>query len=360
MVPEREWIDIPEMVGFNVTGRCNLKCAYCFQDGASGSPDPSYNEVADVLDQLNRMRVKEVLIEGGELLCAPFIERLLAKLKDCCFRSHLISNGTLVNQSIARMIKKSNASIGISVDGPTEESNRFRGAYAFHKAIDAINTLVREGVPTYVNCTVTNSNADLIGELVQLCSRLHVSGIVMQQLHCSGKASASFYEKNFITLSQLGRLKNLMPELKDRHRELHFVESEILDLINARDRYHSICEAGREYMPKKIFRCATGRRFCLILSNLDVVPCGIMEDFVCGNLSDRSLDDIWKHSEKLSDLRELSGTRVDRIVGCENCTYNPICDGGCRADMYNHSGDWLAPHIFCPYNRYAHYSSDYS
>jgi radical SAM protein with 4Fe4S-binding SPASM domain len=353
---EQNWLNVPEMVGFNVTSQCNLKCSYCFQNNESASSTLSYKEILGVINQLDLLGVREVLVEGGEIFVTPFFEPLLEELKNRSFKTHLISNGTLIDRRIASVVARCNVSIGISIDGPTEESNVFRGRGAFRKAMSGIKALITEGASTYVNCTLTRRNADLIPELVELCNELGVTGMVIQQLHCSGRANAAFYETEFVRFKQLSRIRDLIPQLKARNKSLHFVESEILDLINAPERYRVVCKPELEYLPKRIFRCATGRRFCLIQSNLDVVPCGIMGDFVCGNLSDQPLEEIWKNSERLCYLRELSEMRVDMIPGCDGCKYNPICDGGCRADMYNYCGDWLAPHMFCPYSSAARYT----
>ncbi len=347
---DRNWIDVPELVGFNITSRCNLKCSYCFEDvSRQVAEDASLDEVLSVLKQVDTLGVPEILLEGGEIFAAPFIEELLPKLRDYHFRTHIITNGTLMTEKTADAVADLNISIGVSIDGPTPEHNAFRGATAFHKAISTVELLVAKGATTYVNCTVTKSNANALGQLAELSHNLGVYGLVFQQLHCGGRADASFYKENYLALSQQQALKDLLPALRAKYPDIYFVESEVLDFLNVPERFTKVCNPEFVYKPKKVFRCAAGRRFCLIQSNLDVIPCGILGDFPCGNLRDQPFEDIWRHGEGFSFIRRISELRVDHIPGCKDCIHNPICDGGCRGDMFNYAGDWFATHIFCPF-----------
>lgn len=350
----RNWIDVPELVAFNVTSRCNLNCTYCFERvNSNQSQDASFGETISVLNQLDSFGVPEVLLEGGEIFAAPFIKELLSMLSDYNIRFHLITNGTLLTPKLADMISKIDLSVGVSLDGHTPELNLYRGGEKiFYKILSAIEMLVSRGVTTYVNCTVTRHNVDFIKQLIELCDELNVYGIVLQQLHCSGNADKMFYFTNFINYIQMKKAKDIYEKAKHEYPRMHIVNSELFDWIDVPERYLKVCNPDLEYKPKKIHRCAAGRRFCVITSNLDVIPCGILENFNCGNLREKSLKEIWNNSEGLNFIRRISEFRVDEISTCKDCIYNPICDGGCRGDMFNYIGDWLAPHIFCPYKNF--------
>jgi len=348
----KNWIDVPELVGFNVTSKCNLKCAYCFQNNSKHNiEDASLDEILMVLSQIDNIGVKEILLEGGEILALPFLKSLLQNLSIYNFKIHIITNGILLTKEIADTLSLLNISVGVSLDGPEPGYNTFRSTFAYDKAITAIKLLVEREIKTYVNCTITRINADKIEQLANLCDELKCSGLVLQQLHCSGNSSISFYNDNYLNLNQLCALKKLIPILRKKYINLEFVESEVLDFINVPGRYRKVCKPEIDYLPKKIFRCAAGRRFCLIKSNLDVIPCGILENYPCGNLRLKSFSEIWKNSPELSFIREISESRVDSIPVCSSCIYNPICDGGCRGDVYNYTNDWYSTHMFCPFKQ---------
>lgn len=350
---DKNWTDIPELVAFNVTARCNLRCKYCFEGLTKNPPEPSLEEVLGILNQLDEIGVPEILLEGGEIFAARFAKKLLSSLRNYRIKPHIISNGLLITEDIARELSELKISIGISLDGPAPEYNLYRGKKAFLKAVHAISLLVKNGVTVYVNCTVTQANIDLIPQLAELCHKLNVYGLVLQQLHCSGAADANFYHENLITLSQQQHLMNLLPDLQEKYPDLYFVESEVLDLINVPNRYKKVCKTDVDYWPKRIFRCAAGRRFCVIQADLEIIPCGILSNYRCGNLRHQTFSEIWQTSPQLQALRQLCEIRVDQIPGCGQCHYNPVCDGGCRGDVYNFSNNWLAQHPTCPLKREA-------
>lgn len=348
---QKNWSDVPELVAFNVTNKCNLRCTYCFQSQAGDhNQDASMGEIISVLDELNSLGVAEVLLEGGEIFVLPDIHEILFRLQKYKFRAHLITNGTLINDELAELLAETGVSIGVSLDGPTPAYNSHRGGKGvFYQALDAVKLLAAKEVPVYVNCTVTVENADVIEELIDLSARLGADGIVLQQLHCSGRADRNYYREHFLTLDQSLKLKKVFTEAKIHYPTMDFVESEIFDWVNIPDRFMNTCDPALRYKPMKLFRCAAGRKFCVIKSNLDVILCGILEEYSCGNLREKSFREIWSSSERLHFIRNLSEKRVDQIPGCKDCPYNPICDGGCRGDAFNYSGDWLAVHLCCPY-----------
>ncbi|MCO5383785.1 MAG: radical SAM protein [Methanosarcina barkeri] len=347
---KKNWLDAPDSVAFNVTNKCNLKCEYCFQNNNTKiSQEASFEEVISVLNQLDSLKVSDVLLEGGEIFASPFIEKLLCKLDNYKIKFHVITNGTLLTPELVDKISQTNLSIGVSLDGHTPELNSQRGGKeVYYKILSAIEMLVSRGITTYVNCTVTKNNADSLDQLIELCNKLNVHGIVFQRLHCSAKADKNYFYNNSISYSQLVGFNSIYERAKSKYPHIYFMECELFCFLDAPERYLKVCNPDFEYKPKEIFRCAAGRKFCVITPNLDVVPCGILEDYPCGNLRENSFIEIWQNSERLNFIRHISKLRVDEISMCRDCTYNPICDGGCRADMFHYAEAWLAPHFLCP------------
>jgi radical SAM protein with 4Fe4S-binding SPASM domain len=359
LMEKKNWFDTPESAAINVTNRCNLKCKYCFQNiNTKRSQEATFEEIISILNQLDSLEVQDILLEGGEIFAAPFIEKLLRKLNDYKMKFHMITNGTLLTPKLVDMIAQTNLSVGVSLDGSTPELNSQRGGEEIYsKVLSAIEMLVSRGINTAINCTVTKNNVDSIEQLIELGNKLNVYGIVFQELHCSGKADKNYFKSNFVSCSQLTRFKEVYERATSKYPHIDFVNSENFCLLEAPERYLKICNPDSEYKPKKIFRCAAGRKFCVITPSLDVIPCGILEDYSCGNLREKSFKEIWQNSERLNFIRHISELRVDKISICKNCIYNPVCDGGCRGDMFNYTGDWLAPHIFCPNDKFGGYKN---
>jgi radical SAM protein with 4Fe4S-binding SPASM domain len=239
--------------------------------------------------------------------------------------------------------------VGVSLDGPTAAHNRARGQGTFERARATIERLVALGIETYVNYTVMRGNVESIPAMFAPCEELGAQGLVLQQLHCSGRASRDFYDANLLTFQQMEWLRRVLPGLIAHHPNVGFVDSEVLFFLGSEDRYASACKPTKQYRPNRLWRCGAGRRFCVIQANLDVIPCGILGAFPCGNLRCAPFSAIWRDSEGFARIREQSELRTNAIRGCAHCRYLPVCDGGCRGDTFNRSGDWLGTHPACPF-----------
>ncbi len=353
----KSYREVPEYFCFNITNHCNLNCSYCFANANKDKgKEPNLKEIIDILEQAQKMnisskKVEEILIEGGEILILPFIHELFEELKKFSFKIHIISNGVLINDSFASSLSLLNCDVGVSLDGSSFEKNRFRfnDHAIYKKVLNGIKILVESGVKTYINCTITKDNADDFPELVNLASSLGVNGIVVQQLHCVGNTSPDFFKKYFLTFQQELRVKDWLRSLSIRNPDIELVNSEVTFFSDIPERYAKVCDPETLYKPMKLFRCAAGIDYFCIQPNLDLIPCGAFPDFKCGNLREMNLEEAWNYSEGFNFIRGFASERVDKIDGCGVCTYNPTCDGGCRSDMFNLTGDWYAPHACCPY-----------
>ena len=90
-----------------ITQRCNLACRHCGSDcGSHGRPDElGPEEWVALLDRLagalDRRRVV-LVITGGEPLCAPGLEPILAAVARHGFAWGMVSNGWALDREVAR------------------------------------------------------------------------------------------------------------------------------------------------------------------------------------------------------------------------------------------------------------------
>jgi radical SAM protein with 4Fe4S-binding SPASM domain len=89
--------------------------------------------------------------------------------------------------------------------------------------------------------------------------------------------------------------------------------------------------------------CLAGTGFGFVSSTGTVQPCGFLQ-IDCGNIRTTPLEEIWKGSPVLQELRD-----VERLKGkCGTCRYTDVC-GGCRARAYEVLGDALEVDPICWY-----------
>jgi MoaA/NifB/PqqE/SkfB family radical SAM enzyme len=139
----------PELIGLEITARCNLQCPMCHRHGTM--PHSFFQEQDMRLDALERVApvlttARQVLLTGGG---EPFLVSELADFIDECHKINpnievmLISNGVLLTEKRARMvIEKRVHGIDFSMDGHIQYGHVGGGA-DFDKVKDNIGRLAR-------------------------------------------------------------------------------------------------------------------------------------------------------------------------------------------------------------------------
>ena len=94
----------PFLVAFNLTRRCNLRCAHCYLDAGTrrdGDADElTSGEVEAVLDDIASLDPGTmVVLTGGEPILRPDIERLARYASDLGLMVVVGTNGVLLNEA---------------------------------------------------------------------------------------------------------------------------------------------------------------------------------------------------------------------------------------------------------------------
>src|SRR5262245_29715184 len=116
--------------------RCNCKCVMCdiWKANANGQ-EIAPEDLAPHLDIFRRLRLKWVLLSGGEPLMHSNLWSFCKKLKDLDVRITLLSTGLLLKQH-AQQICASCDSVIISLDGSREVHNEIRQVPRAYQAIE--------------------------------------------------------------------------------------------------------------------------------------------------------------------------------------------------------------------------------
>jgi len=167
---------IPVAVGFEVTHRCNLACAYCDRH------QPLANEMslANILTALSGLKVlgmREISLDGGEALAHPHVEAISEWLEANGIVTRLNSNGILIprRQNVVRRCAK----VKISLDGPESVHDAARGSGAYRRAVNGALTARELGVPVEFTCVLGRHNAHAVDSLMDIANRLEI-GVIFQ------------------------------------------------------------------------------------------------------------------------------------------------------------------------------------
>ncbi len=309
----------PKIVEFEVTTACNLRCIHCYcEAGKKGPVELSLEEIFNVMDDLKRMNVWAFDLVGGE----PFVRKDIFEIfkygKKIGLRMMVNTNGTLVTEDIVKKLKEINPDVmvGVSLDGPDEESNDFvRGKGSFEKALKGLKLFVEYGFEPVILNVINKLNWKKFENMIELAKSLNVNKIYVDRFIPVGRGVVS---KRYLDME-----------------DDEWVEA-IKFVRNIIDKYKTEMVF---YVEENITGdpCTAGLTHASILVDGSVVPCGHFRyevDLKLGNVRERSFSEIW-NSFVPEDLFDLSDE-------CRSCEFLTSCMGGCRAVSLHRYGDFKA------------------
>ena len=219
--------------------KCNLNCKYCYTEG---SVDEEFkpqkmnkeilNETFNFLDKFISEGIDKKYIGdkvsfifyGSEPLMNPKLLEislkkinLLSKKFKIKMEKQIITNATLINNSIAKLIKKEGATISISLDGPKELNDLMRifydGKGSFESILKGINILKKGKIPFSISCTIGTHNIRYLDKVINFFKNLGAEGIGFNLLLDSRFKEIS-YPPNFISN------KNLLDSFEISEKEI--------------------------------------------------------------------------------------------------------------------------------------------
>lgn len=321
----------PLRVAFELTYRCNLECAMCFQ--MQSKEQGGELELADWLrlaDQIPRYAL--INITGGE----PFVKKGAMQIVERVLERHMatiLTNAVLLDESrIRSLVDRKLLLLGVSIDGIGAVHDRFRGKAGTFDQVVRNLTIFRD----YKRQT---GNTRPMLDIKAVMTAETALGIEdLYDFACE-------YEADYLTLSmpKLNEIQfhaNLVESLDDpqvrtlptSRRYLDASELELrIDRLKQRSRtrktqirtYPNLTprngvEAFFEDspLPTRYQACYEPWSGIQIAPNGDVYPCLA---YKVGNVRDEALSEIWNGADAREFRRRLRAERL--FPGCAGCCY---------------------------------------
>lgn len=344
---------IPQLISWNTTFKCNLKCPHCYIDAGEreSKRELSTDEAKMLIDQIVEVSKPVLILSGGEPLLRDDVFELVRYGTEKGLRMAMGTNGTLMTDQVAGKLKDAGIQkVAVSLDSSISQTHdEFRGVKGSWKhTIEGVKACIRQGIGVQINTTVTQQNYDEIDSIIALADKLGASDFHLFFLVPTGRGrkvkdiSPLIYEKMI-----RGVLK------KGAEYKLHIRPTCAPQFMRI---------AKQMGIEQKAWRrgCIAGLSYCRIYPTGEVTPCPYLP-IRLGNIRERRLKDIWFNSEVLKTLRDF-----DNLKGkCGICEYRNVC-GGCRARAYGLTsgfldvcgglhepvelrGDYLAEEPWCPH-----------
>ncbi|GAC1322913.1 MAG: radical SAM protein [Chloroflexota bacterium] len=164
----------PVMAYYYVTYKCNARCVFCnIPDGPMDvlpvSQYSSTEQSIEHFDILKRLGVRLIDFTGGEPLLRKDIAVLLRAAKDRGFRTQMTTNCTLYPrraQELRGLVDILNFSL--CSPGP-EPHNTLRRDNSYDYVMQSLEIARELGEPYQIIFVLTNDNADLLPDMIELC-----------------------------------------------------------------------------------------------------------------------------------------------------------------------------------------------
>ena len=328
------------VVVWNITSQCNLKCRHCYIEATEAAKDNEMTTAEGMafIDDLAEMKVPVLMFSGGEPLVRPDLFELAAYAVEKGLRIVLSTNGTLIDDFTAQLIKEAGFEyVGVSIDGCEETHDMFRGEKgAFAAAIAGIRAAKAAGNRTGVRFTLNSLNKRDLPAVLDLIEQEKIDRFCMYHLVYAGRGSDM---KNLdVTLDDKREVAQLLID-KALDFDRRGVELEILTTDNHADGLYLldyIAKTNPARVPevRQLLElhggCSAGDRMADVDYLGNVHPCQFWSDLTLGNVRERKFSEIWNDLEANDGILARLRTKPAQLnAQCGKCSQNRLC-GGCR------------------------------
>ena len=332
----------PYSVQVEITGKCNLCCKHCRAADLDNS-DVDMELFNKFVQFANLKPGFNIILSGGEPLLSKYFFDILKKVIMLKPNEIVITtNGTLIKDEhidFFKNIQECKLTVQVSLDSIYEEDhNRIRGRnFAYKKAIEGINKLVKNGIFTQVRATITPSQIDEMEKIVNFGINLGLKRIGFGTIIPTGRACNLNQSEFFIGESKLKFIQNYK-YLKEKYSDkidvvTHDPQKACLNnnFINNNDEkwYFGGCTAGVAQFNME--------------NNGIITPCALLPIKIT-DLKNKSVEEAINDYENSDIIKSLL---LKQYKGkCGVCKYKNNC-GGCRAIPNSVLNDPLGEDISC-------------
>ena len=156
---------IPLIAAWNLTYRCNLRCAYC-GTWRDKTPEMSTERVLALVDELASLGTRFVGFSGGETLLREDIGPVVDRCAERGLKVSIQSNATLLPERIAELGRV--AELQLSLDGPREVNDAIRGKGTHDAVVDGVEMCRARGIEVCLSTVISGRNAKHLEYVLEL------------------------------------------------------------------------------------------------------------------------------------------------------------------------------------------------
>lgn len=329
---------LPAEAHVELTNECNLSCAICYRRSWSTEQGFMSSDLFEkLLKEFKDLGVRSIWFDGfGEPTFHPDFESFVRKAAEE-FEVNLVTNGTLMDKVMGVANVLSN--VFVSVDSPNPDAYRWIRGHDLKVMEEGIRALASEGAKVWLSSVLMRSSYLELPSLTRWASELGVRGILVSNLIPTSREMES--EKLY------GRSE--VDHASEVVREAWLVATGSNMKLSAPSFYYR-AERWCPFVERESFAVTYDGKLTPCLFTLHSYKAWIdgkeveVRQVSFGNLSERSLRDIW-FSEEYVTFRSF--VKLSQYPSCNDC---PAWEG-CQISENNMYDCWgNSPSCsFCPY-----------
>jgi radical SAM protein with 4Fe4S-binding SPASM domain len=285
-------------------------------------------------DELSAHQISSMLIRGGEPFMFPGIIELLEYIHGKGMFISIDTNGTLLKDYAADLLRIGDIHITISVDGPEEIHDQVRGVPGCFKKTEEgllfLNELEKSStnkISRSICFTISPYSLHGLGEMPDVARRLGIKTLVIVPYNYITQKLGIRYEKELrenlgcSAFSWQGFQHNDsgvdVAEFQKQYRKYLAGLGDIYSypyLALTDDEYQNWFQDAK--IPVKTFPCSNVEKLIDIQPNGDANFCVDTPDYIIGNVKESTLEELW-NSERAQKFREYRSK--ERLGACYRC-----------------------------------------
>jgi MoaA/NifB/PqqE/SkfB family radical SAM enzyme len=158
-------IQVPPVIIFSITNRCNLNCRGCYNNSLRAQSDGELDtaRTIGILNEAKELGISFIVVAGGEPFVRNDFLEIVKAFPDMIFL--VFTNGTLIDGVLLEEIKKHKNIVPlISIEGHSEETDLRRGEGIYSRLGTVMEKLNKSSVFFGTSLTITRQNFNLITE----------------------------------------------------------------------------------------------------------------------------------------------------------------------------------------------------
>lgn len=337
----------PRSVDIAITGRCNLRCKYCFYaDEMTALKDLPTERWLAFFEELGDLAIHRVTLTGGEVFTHPDLFELIDGLVANRMRYSLLSNGTLITEKVLARFEIGKRrlrldSIQVSIDGSRADVHNLSRPGSFDRALRGLRLLVSNGFPATVRVTINRHNVDDLENIARLLLEdVGLPGFSTNEAFPMGSGKCSG-ESVLLTRDQRQRAMDSLLALNERYHGRISAQAGPLALARQFADIEARLARGETEMPGrgKLASCGGVLQKLDIQHDGTIVPCHVLPTLTMGVIGEVSLQDAWLHHPAINCVRRRRDLPIRSLKTCHDCPYAGFCNGGCPGTAIIQTGE---------------------